>query len=260
VVVCTPRDEYFKVSNLADHNINEVSDPGNTRKQHDRLKALMSERGAEVIDVRELAGHPNSVFTRDAALVTPHGYIRLRMGLPSRRGEDDWMAQILDSLGVPCAGEIRPPGTVEGGDVILAGSVAFLGKSERTNDEGMDQICALLKEMDYEPRVIEVAGSLHIGGLMSAIGPERIVCCRDAFPEDAFKGFDAIEVELRNPSSANVICLDADEVVANSAESDDTIRKLEENGVRVHGIDLSEFRKGAGGPTCLVLPVGRDCG
>jgi arginine deiminase len=25
----------------------------------------------------------------------------------------------------------------------------------------------------------------------------------------------------------------------------------------VHGIDLSEFRKGAGGPTCLILPVER---
>jgi N-dimethylarginine dimethylaminohydrolase len=25
----------------------------------------------------------------------------------------------------------------------------------------------------------------------------------------------------------------------------------------VHGLDLSEFRKGGGGPTCLILPVTR---
>jgi N-dimethylarginine dimethylaminohydrolase len=113
--------------------------------------------------------------------------------------------------------------------------------------------------MGYEPRVIGVEGSLHVGGLMSSVGPERIIHCRGLFPERAFEGFDTIEVDLLNPSSANVVCLGSDEVIANSAENSMTIQKLEQNGVRVHGIDLSEFRKGAGGPTCLILPVERDC-
>jgi dimethylargininase len=169
------------------------------------------------------------------------------------------MADILDSMGIPCAGEIHSPGTLEGGDIILAGRVAFLGRSERTNDEGIVQVSHVLQDMGYEPRVMGVRGSLHIGGLMSAIGPERIVHCRSTFPEGFFAGFDTIEVELRNLSSANVICIDADEVIANSAENSATIESLEERGVRVHGIDLSEFRKGAGGPTCLILPVDREC-
>ena len=32
---------------------------------------------------------------------------------------------------------------------------------------------------------------------------------------------------------------------------------LDARGVSVRGVDLSEFRKGAGGPTCLILPVDR---
>jgi dimethylargininase len=259
VIVCTPREEYFKVSSLHAHNLNEVSDPRRTREQHNHLKSLLTDHGAEVIDVPELENHPNSVFTRDVALSTPGGYIKLRMGLPSRRGEEDWMAEIFDSLAEPCVGAIQSPASVEGGDIILAGKVAFVGRSERTNDEGIRQISRLLGEMGYEVRTIRVQGSLHIGGLMSAIGPERIVCCRDLFPQDAFKGFDTLAVELHNPSSANVICMDENEVIANSAENSATIQKLEERGVRVHGIDLSEFRKGAGGPTCLVLPVDRNC-
>jgi len=259
VVVCTPREEYFKVAGLEAHNINEVSDPGRTLEQHDRLKSLLADHGAKVVDVPEFGNHPNSVFPRDVALVTPGGYIKLRMGLPSRRGEDDWMAEILDSLAESRVGEIKPPGTVEGGDIILSGKVAFVGRSERTNDDGIAQISRLLGEMDYEIRTIEVQGSLHIGGLMSAIGPKRILYCRGAFAEDAFEGFETIGVEWRNPSSANVICLNADEVIANSAENSATIQKLEKEGVLVHGIDLSEFRKGAGGPTCLILPVDRDC-
>jgi arginine deiminase len=75
-----------------------------------------------------------------------------------------------------------------------------------------------------------------------------------AFLED----FDVIDVPFRGPSTGNVICLAPDEVVANVAENADTIARLEKEGVKVHAVDLSEFRKGAGGPTCLILPIERQ--
>jgi len=65
-------------------------------------------------------------------------------------------------------------------------------------------------------------------------------------------------VEKRGPSSANVICLAPNEVLANEAENRETIDALDARGVRVQGVDLSEFRKGAGGPTCLILPLERN--
>jgi dimethylargininase len=217
----------------------------------------MARRGVEVADAPELSGHPNSVFTRDASIVTPRGYIRLRMGLPSRRGEEAWMAAFLESSGEPRAGSIDPPGTVEGGDVVLSGGVAFVGHSARTNAEGVRQLSALLANMDYDVRVARVKGYLHLGGALSALAPERAVACRGDYPEGFFDGFDVIWVEKRGPSSANVICVAPNEVLANEAENLETMEALDARGVRVHGIDLSEFRKGAGGPTCLVLPLER---
>lgn len=258
VVVCAPRREYFNVADLRAHNIVEVADPDSTRRQHDALKALMTQCGCEVIDVPELAGHPNSVFTRDVALCAPAGYVKLRMGLPSRRGEEEWMAQALESLGEPCAGEITAPGTVEGGDVILAGEVAFVGLSARTNRQGVRQISHILGRMGYEVRIAPLSPStLHIGGMMSAVGPDRILYIPDIFPQDYFRGFRTIEVPQLGPSSGNVICLGKDEVIANAAENAETTRILEDAGVKVQGVDLSEFRKGAGGPSCLILPVER---
>jgi len=258
VVVCTPQVEYFNVSDLKAQNMNEIADRDNTIHQHDLLKSTMEDFGSEVIDVPELAGHPNSVFTRDVSLSTPQGYIKLRMGLEARRGEEEWMAKNLESRGIPCAGEITPPGTVEGGDIILAGTVAFIGRSSRTNDEGIRQLSERLQDMGYEVRTAPVkSSSLHIGGLMSAIGPRRILCCRDAFPEDFFQGFDTIDISWHGPSSGNVVCLAENEVIANSAENMETIKILESSGVKAHSIDLSEFRKGAGGPTCLILPLER---
>lgn len=235
-----------------------AADRKKTRQQFEALKRILETFGCQVIDVPELANHPNSVFTRDTALCTPQGYIKLKMGLAAREGEEEWMAKILESIGEPCAGEIKEPGTVEGGDVILAGSVAFIGLSKRTNEEGAKQLSNILSDMDYEIRKIPVKyPHLHLGGAMSVVGPEQILCCMDMFPEDFFNGFDTINISCMAPSNGNVICLGNNEIIANAAENVEAIKALEAKGKIVHSIDLSEFRKGAGGPTCLVLPVER---
>ena len=257
VVVSTPSREYFQVADPRAHNMNQMADPARTHVQHGALVAAMERSGAAVVDAPELSGHPNSVFTRDASVVTPRGYILLRMGLPSRRGEEAWMASFLESRGEPRAGVIEPPGTVEGGDVIVSGRVAFVGHSERTNAEGVRQVSKLLERMDYEVRAAKVEGYLHLGGAMSAVAPERVVACRGDYPPGFFDGFDVVWVEKRGPSSANVICLAPNEILANEAENLETMEALDASGVRVQGVDLSEFRKGAGGPTCLILPLER---
>lgn len=257
VAVSTPREQYFKVTDPGAHNMNEVADRDETLEQHRALVALISRSGAEVIDLPELPGHPNSVFTRDVALVTPQGYVKLRMGLPSRRGEADWMADALEAKGEPCAGEIERPGTVEGGDVILAGHVAFVGHSVRTNQDGVHQISELLQKMGYLVRVTDVSDYLHLGGAVSLIAPDRVLACRGHYPGGFFKGFEVTWVDRVGPSSGNVICLGPNEVVANEAENRPTMDALDAAGVVVHGVDLSEFRKGAGGPSCLIMPIER---
>ncbi len=258
VVVSRPGSAYFDSTTHVANNIPEVADPEATRLQHTPLTTIMAVFGVDVIDVPELEGHPNSVFTRDVALCTPRGHIRLRMGLEARRGEETWMSRALEALGEPCIGTVVEPGTVEGGDVILAGEVAFVGLSRRTNCEGARQLGHMLGEVGYEVRTVAVAtGLLRLGGAMSAIGPGRLLCCEDIVPQEVFEGFDVITVPVRGPSTGNVICLDENEVIANVAENAEAIGELERNDVLVHSVDLSEFRKGAGGPTCLILPVVR---
>ena len=66
-----------------------------------------------------------------------------------------------------------------------------------------------------------------------------------------------IEVDKKGPSTGNVICVAPNEVVANEAENQEAMDVLDSRGVRVHGVDLSEFRKGAGGATCLIMPMER---
>ncbi len=257
VVVCPPGREYVTYDDPRAHNIAEPADLVRAQEQHARLRELLSLYGARVTSVPELGGHPNSVFTRDPIVVTPRGFVELRMGLPTRRGEEAWLARQLEDLGVPRAGRIEPSGTAEGGDVVLAGRVAFLGRSSRTNDEGIRQLKAILEPMGYEVRVAPVPPPyLHIGGAMSMVAPDRVLACAGVFPGGFFDGFDVIEVLPDGFVSGNVICLRPNEVIV-EASQEAVAERLHRAGVEVHPVDLSEFVKGSGGPTCLILPVER---
>jgi dimethylargininase len=258
VVLCSPRREYCRVADPRSHNIHEIADRQTSLEQHRQLRDVLAGAGAEVVDVPELPDHPNSVFTRDTSLVTPQGYIQLRMGLDTRRGEGTWMSRHLEAMGVPQVGRIDAPGTVEGGDVILAGSVAFVGQSERTNEAGVSQLARFLLPMGFEVRVARIEPPrLHIGGAMSMVGAERVLCCAGLFPHDYFEGFDVIAIPGGTFISGNVICVAPDEVIAETSNVR-AISALEQAGVTVRVLDLSEFVKGAGGPSCLILPVERD--
>lgn len=257
VVVCAPRREYFRVQSLEAHNIEALADPAKARQEHKELRAALRQAGAKVIDLPELAGHPNSVFARDACLVTPRGYIKLRMGLPTRRGEEDWLAAAVERRGVPCAGSIEPPGTAEGGDVILAGWTAFIGQSARTNASGVAQLSRLLGKMGYETRTLRLPpGRLHIGGEMSLAGPKTVLCYRGLFPNGFFDGFETLEIPKSGTASPNIITLGDGRAIADKRNGA-AIRALEKAGFSVRGLDLSEFVKGRGGPSCLIMPLER---
>lgn len=258
VVVSTPGNEYFNPGNLAEHNLTQLADKDLTLAQHDELKTTLRTSGAEVIDLPELAGHPNSVFTRDTALVTPEGYIRLKMGLATREGEEIWMAACLDAQGVPCVGEIAAPGTVEGGDVILAGRVAFIGRTMRTNDDGIRQISRLLEKMEYEIRVIPMPCTiLHLDKAMMMTGPDSIVYCRELLAPELLDRFDITVLSCYEAATANIICLGPAACIVDRANKR-VVDKLTRTGTTVHDLDLSEFAKGTGGPNCLIMPVERS--
>lgn len=256
VAICSPDTEYFNVGNLEAHNIKEIADRDLTIRQHAGLRSTLRRFGCEVIDIGELKGHPNSVFTRDMAIVTPRGYIKMSMGIATRRGEEDRMAEALDAAGEPCAGEIKEPGTVEGGDVILLGSAAFIGLTQRTNREGLRQLSRLLEKMDYEVRIAEIPERyLHLDQTIGVLGPDRLIYCCGLFPEKLFKGFDAIPSDCEE-FNVNFICLGGNEILAPESNPN-VIQKAKEAGLTVHTLDLSEFWKGTGGPNCLIMPLER---
>jgi len=258
VVVCSPKIEYFNVDDLKAHNFQELPDREKSIAQHTELRSVLKGFGTDVIDIPELLGHPNSVFTRDMAVCTPQGYIKVNLGLETRQGEEGWMAQQLNILGEPCVGAIGHPGWVDGGDVVLAGSVAFIGLSIRTNKAGIIQLSRFLKEIDFDIRIIPLPETiLHLDKVLMTIRPDVLLYCDQYVNPAMMVGFDTIKMSFGGDSTANVICLGDGEVIVNRANRE-AIDKLTQQNFTVHALDLSEFAKGTGGPNCLIMPVDRN--
>ncbi len=256
VVVCPPDREYFEVENLAAHNFREVPDKEVAKRQYKALVNVMRDVGVEVVEVKELRGHPNSVFAMDTATALGYGYIKLRMGLKTRRGEEEWMAKNLENLGLEKIGEIAAPGTAEGGDLIPAYPVFFIGNSGRTNLEGARQIARIVENLGYEARIIPVPEKhLHLGGAMTLIGEDRVLACK-SIADEYLKGFEVVRLNCGSFITGNVIYLGRERVIV-ERRNEEAFEKLKAAGYEVFQLDLSEFVKGSGGPSCLVLPVNR---
>ena len=258
-LVCPPAQEYTRVEDTVRQNFVEVPDAAAAADQHAELRRALARAGASVVEVPEFAGHPNSVFVRDVALATPRGFVRLRMGLPAREGEERWLSEHLHVLGFPEVGAIEPPGTLEGGDVFLLGDLALVGVSKRANANGATQLARLLTPMGYTVRATDIRPpALHLGSVLSPVGPRRVVCVDGTLSTGFLDGLDVIRAPRDRPdTTANVLCLRENVVLADAHESPATLDALGKGGVTVHVLDLAEFGKGSGGPTCLVLPLGR---
>ena len=82
----------------------------------------------------------NLCYMRDQQALTRQGFILGRMAKPQRRLESWITGAVLRGARAPVVGEVKPPGTFEGGDFIPGGQWALLGVGDRTNWSAVRQI------------------------------------------------------------------------------------------------------------------------
>src|ERR1044071_3555120 len=128
--------------------------------QHRCYCQWLERLGARVIALSPEPDLPDAVFVEDPAVVVDEVAVMARMGAESRRPE-------AESLGAALA-PFRPlhwmeaPATLDGGDVFRAGRTLFAGRSQRTNDQGIAQLRAVLAPFGYDVRPVDVRGCLHL--------------------------------------------------------------------------------------------------
>jgi N-dimethylarginine dimethylaminohydrolase len=275
VAVKHPRDAFVDNATIDAQwpalNFTSRPDLGRAIDEHDRFVEVLRSNGATIDLLPRDAGTTlDSIYARDASVISPRGVILCTMGKAARQGEPAAQERALSGLGIPIAGRISAPGTLEGGDLIwLDERTVAVGRGYRTNAAGISQLRAILGQ---GVEVIEVPlphwrGTQDVMHLMSLISPvdrDAAVVYSPLMPV-AFRellidrGLRLIEVPDAEFDSmgTNVLALSPRRCVM-IAGNPQMRAALERAGVEVIEYEGTEISvKGAGGPTCLTRPLVR---
>ncbi len=243
-------------------------------EEHHRFTSLLEAAGAEVACLpADGRTGLDSLYTHDpVASVTDRGVILGRMGKEARMAEPEAQADWYAEAGIPIAGRIEPPGSVEGGDVVwLRDDLVVIGLTYRTNGEGIRQFQDLLR-----PRGIDVVAIpmvhwdgpgavLHLMSVISMLDADLAAVYERLLPIPFREMLTALGIDLipvpdeeYDSLGCNVLAVNPRQVLVRSGNPV-TVDRMRSAGCAVEAFDGDHIcYAGSGGPTCLTRPVHRS--
>jgi dimethylargininase len=246
--------------------------------EHDQYEAALRAMGCCVERLPAAPDFPDSVFVEDTAVVFDDLAVIARPGAPSRRGELE--ASVAGLSRHRRLAFIQPPGTLDGGDVLVMPGTAFVGDTPRTNADGARQLAEFVAPLGYEVVRVPVAKCLHLKSAVSSLPPERersviplgdrsvtsgasrkhsvspaLLINPDWVDVAPFAAFDVIDIDPGEPAAANVLTI-GDRVFC-ASEYPRTRARLDARGFVTLSVPAGELAKAEGGLTCgsLILRI-----
>ena len=218
------------------------------REEHEEYRALLASLGCMVISLPGDAAFPDCVFIEDTAIVLDEMAVITRPGAPSRRGEVDVVAVALEPLR-PLV-RIEAPATIDGGDVLVLDERIYVGRSERSNEEALEQLRRLTGR---EVIGVDLHGALHLKTAITRVSRDTLLVNREWVDVEPFAGWTLLDVDPAEPFGANAVLFD--DVIVYPVAFSRTGAKLESRGFHVRTVPAGELAKAEGGVTCCSLLV-----
>jgi dimethylargininase len=218
--------------------------------QHQAYIHALEVCGLDVDVLPPLEEYPDSCFIEDVAVLTPTCAIITRPGALSRIGEIDGLDKILGEY-YDSIKKIQPPGTLEGGDVLMVGSHFFIGCSERTSWEGALQLIEILKENDFTGSIVSLEEFLHLKTGIAYLENNNLVASGELLNLEVFNAHNILPVPEDESYAANCIWINGTVLVPIGHPQ--TAGIIRSAGYSILEVDLSEFQKLDGGLSCLSL-------
>ncbi len=274
VLLRRPGKEIEKVKDPQECRWLDVMDAEKARREHDSLAELYRSQGVKVHYVEKMRDdRPNALFMRDSVLMTPQGAIVGRQAMACRRGEERYAAEALALLGVPIVRTISGEGIFETACCLWvdAGTV-IIGTGNRANKEGAQQVEQVLRSLDVEHFLyLQIPhGYAHIDSIITFIAEKTAVVDPARLPRNVGtglekRGFDLLEAPSPQETrelALNFVALAPGSIMMASGFPE-TRKFLEDHGIKVSLIDITELRKGWGSLHCLTAvlkrePIGRS--
>ncbi|MCF8548412.1 MAG: hypothetical protein K9G03_00355 [Pontimonas sp.] len=220
-------------------------------RHHNAYVLALRQAGVEVSVLDALEEFPDSLFVEDTALCLREGAVVLRPGAPSRFGESMAMAPHLRALYSEVR-ELAGPGFIEGGDILTTESEILVGRSERTNSEGIAELRDALADWGYTVReVVTPPGVLHFKSDCSLLDGSTVLSTPRLSASGCFEGYTVVDVAEGEEPAANSIRVN--DVVLMPSGFPVTAQRVRSAGFVVIEVENSECQKIDGGVSCLSL-------
>ena len=218
-------------------------------RQHASYCALLTRCGAEVLSLEAHDENPDCCFVADTAVVLEEVAVIASPGAPSRRGEVKAVEEILSAHRE--VAHIKSPATLDGGDVVLLGKRIFVGRSNRTNSQGIESLTRIARSLGYNVTPVSVMGSLHLTTACSVLDEETVLLNPRWIDATPFARYWVLNVPDDEPWSANTMRVGASVCVEAGAPR--TLELVNKHCREVEVLDISEFRKAEGSLACLSI-------
>lgn len=224
----------------------------NALKQHESYIETLKKCGVKVEILESLNNFPDSCFMEDVAVVTKKCAIITNPGAQSRNKETEYIVETLkkyyDEKDIHY---IKSPGTLEGGDVMMVEDHFYVGKSARTNSEGIKQFIEILNKYDLSGSEVVLEKVLHLKTGVNYIENNTLLVSGEFIDKEEFKDYKKIIIPEDEAYASNCIWVNDYVIVPTGYPK---VKKLiEDAGYKVLCTDTSEFRKIDGGLSCLSL-------
>jgi len=220
--------------------------------QHEAYERCLESLGCTVVHAEPAPDLPDAVFVEDVAVVLDEVAIITRPGAESRRPETEGIAAVLQRH--RNVRGIEAPATLDGGDVLRIGRTIYVGRSLRTNDDGIEELGAIAAEFGYVIAPVAFRGCLHLKSAVTQAGDRLLLVNPEWIDVRQFRGFEAMPIDPSEPFAANILRIGG--ALLHGASYPRTRRRLEDRRLRVETVDLSEFEKAEGGVTCCSILMG----
>lgn len=232
--------------------------PARAAAQHDAYERALADAGLEVVRLAELADHPDAVFVEDTALLLGDHAIITRPGAPSRAGET---ASIADGLHAHFTLHTIERGFIDGGDVLRIGQTLYVGRSTRTDPDGISALAELAAPLGYSVVEASLRDCLHLKTSATFAGPDAdgapvLLYSERSVDPVQFAGVEPMAVDPNEEAAANSLRIG--EHLLLPAGNPRAADRLRSRGFHVVEVDISELQKAEAGLTCLSLIDGRD--
>jgi dimethylargininase len=170
----------------------EKIDVALAKRQHEEYCKALQKLGLELTWIKGDNTLPDSCFVEDTAAILGEKAIICNMKIKSRVKEIVEVAKVLEELKE--THYIKPPATIDGGDVLKVEDKVFVGLSARTNLYAIHQLSKILENSNLEIVPVEIHNVLHLKSACTYLGNDYVILSKGHFNTDILRDYKKIVV------------------------------------------------------------------